>query len=268
MTITTAITPSGSEDPVVATPIPPDERELPQLSRRQIAKVWAAAALPMAALSWIVAPILARSFSGEAVWPRALLISLTFGVVWQGVLVLVLVVREQGSLRWPVLREALWLRAPRSPKSGRTGGRVWWVVLPLMLLMTAEEMLTLPVPGMRDIGEFFQSSAAEQFFHGAWGWYGLLAVMAVFNTFLGEELLFRGYLLPRMNGAFGRWDWLANGVLFGFYHLHTPWVIPASVCDAFVLAYPTKRYRSAWIGIAVHSAQSVFILIAGLALVL
>lgn len=25
----------------------------------------------------------------------------------------------------------------------------------------------------------------------------------------------------------------------------------------FILAYPTKRYRSAWIGIAVHSAQSV-----------
>jgi hypothetical protein len=29
----------------------------------------------------------------------------------------------------------------------------------------------------------------------------------------------------------------------------------------FTLAYPTKRYRSAWIGIAVHSAQSVFLAI-------
>ena len=29
--------------------------------------------------------------------------------------------------------------------------------------------------------------------------------------------------------------------------------------DLGVLAYPTKRYRSAWIGIAVHSAQSVVI---------
>jgi uncharacterized protein len=25
----------------------------------------------------------------------------------------------------------------------------------------------------------------------------------------------------------------------------------------FFIAYPTKRYRSAWMGIAVHSAQSV-----------
>jgi uncharacterized protein len=31
-----------------------------------------------------------------------------------------------------------------------------------------------------------------------------------------------------------------------------------NLLDTFILAYPSKRYRSAWIGIAVHSAQSVF----------
>jgi membrane protease YdiL (CAAX protease family) len=50
----------------------------------------------------------------------------------------------------------------------------------------------------------------------------VFAVFAVFNSFLGEELLFRGVLLPRMNAVFGRWDWLANGVVFGAYHLHQP----------------------------------------------
>jgi len=29
--------------------------------------------------------------------------------------------------------------------------------------------------------------------------------------------------------------------------------------DMFIVSYPTKRYQSAWIGIAVHSAQSVFV---------
>ncbi len=93
---------------------------------------------------------------------------------------------------------------------------------------------------------------------GSWGWFALLAAMLVFNTVLGEELLFRGFLLPRMNGVFGRRDWLANGVLFAVYHLHEPWVIPAGLLDTFIIAYPSKRYRSALIGIAVHSAQSVF----------
>jgi membrane protease YdiL (CAAX protease family) len=85
--------------------------------------------------------------------------------------------------------------------------------------------------------------------------------MFLFNTVLGEELLFRGYLLPRMNGAFGRGDWVANGLLFAGYHLHVPWAIPGTLLEMFTTAYPTKRYRSAWIGIAVHSAQSVFLAI-------
>ena len=46
-----------------------------------------------------------------------------------------------------------------------------------------------------------------------------------------------------------------------------PWVIPAALLDTFIISYPSKRYRSALIGIAVHSAQSVVILGATLALV-
>jgi membrane protease YdiL (CAAX protease family) len=90
----------------------------------------------------------------------------------------------------------------------------------------------------------------------------------VFNTALGEELLFRGVLLPRMQGAFGRWDWVANGVLFAFYHLHEPWLIPSSLVDIFALSYPSRRYRSALIGIIVHSSQSFLFLALLLSLVL
>jgi uncharacterized protein len=88
-----------------------------------------------------------------------------------------------------------------------------------------------------------------------------------FTRTLGEELLFRGFLLPRMNGAFGRGDWVANGLLFTAYHLLVPWAMPAQLFDTFILAYPSKRYRSAWIGTAVHSAQSVVLAILVLTLV-
>jgi hypothetical protein len=56
-------------------------------------------------------------------------------------------------------------------------------------------------------------------------------------------------------------------VLFAGYHLHMPWAIPTALLDTFILAYPSKRYRSAWIGIAVHSAQSIVIVALVLALV-
>src|SRR5205807_673187 len=113
-----------------------------------------------------------------------------------------------------------------------------------------------------------QSPTGHALLRGSWGWFAVLAALFVLNTVLGEELLFRGYLLPRMAGVFGRRDWLANAVLFGAYHLHMPWAIPASVCDGLIFAYGSKRYRSALVGIIVHSAQSVAFLMLTLLLVL
>ena len=244
-------------------------RALPQLKLRGIIAVWAAAALPMALLAWVGAPLLADHLSGPGALPRALILTLTAGLVWQGVLVMFLVRREQGTLRWSVLREALWLRAPRSPRTGRRGGRLWLIVIPLIVAFGIEELLPGPgAPATRDMGEFLGSHAGHTVLAGAWGWLAVLVVLWVFNTVVGEELLFRGYLLPRMNGVFGRRDWLANGVLFAVYHLHIPWAIPATLLDSFILSYPSKRYRSALIGIVVHSAQSVVLFGLVLALVL
>jgi CAAX protease family protein len=236
--------------------------EIPQYRLPAILAVWAAAALPMGALAWLVAPALADRLSGEGNLPlaKALLISLTVGLIWQFVLVLILVGREQRTLRWSTLREALWLRSPRSPRSGRRGGRVWLILIPLMVLFAAEEFIPdLFSPGGRDLPAFLASDAGQNFFSGNWAWFGLILVQLIFVSVLGEELLFRGLLLPRMNGAFGRGDWLANGVLFAVYHLHIPWAMLAALFDALIISYPTKTFRSAWIGIAVHSAQSVYI---------
>jgi uncharacterized protein len=245
--------------------------EIPQYRRLAILAVWAAAALPMAALAWLVAPAVADGLSGEGNVPmvKALTVCLTVGLIWQFVLVVALVRHEQRSLRWSTLREALWLRAPLSPRSGRVGGRLWLVLIPLIVAFAAEGFLPgPPVPNDRDLGAFLESDPGQSFLAGNWVWFGVMVVLWIFNTVLGEELLFRGLLLPRMNGAFGRGDWVANGVLFAAYHLHVPWVIPATLLDTFIISYPAKRYRSAWIGIAVHSAQSVFFAAIVLALVL
>jgi membrane protease YdiL (CAAX protease family) len=244
-------------------------RPIAQYSVGKTLSVWAAAALPMAALSWWIAPRLAGLIEGPEPFFQALWICMTVGLVWQFLLVIGLVWHEQRSLRWSVVREALWLRSPRSPKTGRTDRRIWLVLIPLAVFFYAERMIpTFDAPASRELGLFLGSDAGQAFFDGSWIWFGLVVLGVIFNTVLGEELLFRGLLLPRMNGAFGKADWVVNGLLFGGYHLHVPWVIPTALVDALVLAYPSKRYRSAWIGIAVHSAQSVFILAMVLGLVL
>jgi membrane protease YdiL (CAAX protease family) len=270
--------PQSSDDPQDAQSVHPltdrDEEldryaAVRQYSLAQILGVWAAAAVPMGVLAWVIAPWLSDRLGGDEPLAQALLILLTAGLIWQFVLVLILIRLELGTLRWSRVRDALWLRAPRDPRTGRVGGRVWLWLLPFLVLFYLEELvpgITGPLP--RDFGGFLDSDRAEVLFHGAWGWYAVTLVLAIFNTVLGEELLFRGVLLPRMKGVFGRGDFVANGVLFAVYHLHQPWVIPTGLVDIFALAYPSRRFQSAWMGIIVHSAQSVFLTVILLTLVL
>ena len=241
-----------------------------QYSLAQILGVWAAAAIPMAVLAWVVAPLLRDQLGGDEPLAQALLICLTVGLVWQFALVLILMWRELGTLQWPRLRDALWLLPPRDPKTGRVGGKVWWWAVLFVALGAIWALVPeIPGPSVRDFADFLDSDRGETFFEGAWAWFAVIVVLSIFNTVLGEELLFRGVLLPRMKGVFGKRDWIANGALFAVYHLHQPWTIPNSLVEGiFLEAYPSRRYQSAWMGILVHSLQSLFAIIVVLTLVL
>jgi uncharacterized protein len=244
----------GAADPIGAGPA------LRQFSRGGVAAVWAAAAVPMALLAWVVAPVVAGAGASPRRFAITLVAALTAGLIWQFVLVMLIVGREQHSLRWAVLRRVLWLERPAGP-GGQRGGRLWLWLIPCVLGFAALTMIPagpLAGPVNRNFGSFLGSAAGKAAFRGNWGLFALVLVLLVFNTVLVEELLFRGLLLPRMRGVFGRADWIANALLFGLYHLHQPWSIPSSVAVGMLTAYPTRRFHSAWFGIAIHSAQSVF----------
>ena len=51
-------------------------------------------------------------------------------------------------------------------------------------------------------------------------------------------MLFRGVLLPKMRGVFGKWDWVANSVLFGPYHMHVPLRIVHTAIGALAWTLP------------------------------
>src|SRR5215217_2502715 len=142
---------------------PPSERRSEQYSLAQILGIWAAAALPMGALAWVVAPLVAGQLDGPLALGRALVNLLTVGLIWQFVLVVVLVYRERGSLRWPVLKDALWLHSPRSPTTGRVGGRLWLILIPFVLLFAAEGAIpilsVIPPVASHDFNVFLGSEA-------------------------------------------------------------------------------------------------------------
>ncbi len=242
--------------------------------------IWAAAAIPMGVLGWIVAPALASNSQSPSL---VRLIVLTVGLIWQFVLVLILLYRETGTLRWSTIRQRLWLNTPRSPQTGEPRARLWWWMIPVFLLTAVFELAIggnldkvwvsffpfMAEPAGFSLGAAIGTPEAMAQMVGAWGTFAVFLVSAVFNTVLGEELLFRGLLLPRMAGAFGKWDWVMNGLLFGLYHLHQPWGILSSAIEGILLfALPSRYFRSAWFGIIPHSGQSVYfsILILGLVL--
>ena len=253
---------------------------IPQYAAGRIFAVWAAAALPMAALGWFVAPAL-QSNAGHPGFER--LGALTVGLVWQFALVAILLFREAGSLRWSAWRTRLWLGTPRSPGDDGPRRSLWWWIVPLVVVTAALELAISPmldrawvslVPAVAEPSGFSMNGAlssadARARLVGAWDVWGLYAISALFNTVLGEELLFRGWLLPRMAGVCGRWDWLVNGALFGLYHLHQPWGLVGNVVvGTLCFAWPSRHFRCAWFGIVAHSGQSVFFAVLLLGLVL
>jgi membrane protease YdiL (CAAX protease family) len=203
------------------------------------------------------------------------------GLVWQFVLSMIILYREEGNVRLGTISRRFWLNHPKSARSGETKKALWWWLIPLIVFVAAVEIglrSTLvnvwtgifpffAEPEGYDMAAMFTPELRAQLV-GAWGLLGLYLVSSLFNTFLGEEFLFRGVLLPKMEGVFGKWDWVANGVLFSFYHLHQPWGILATLLGDLTLAYSGKRFRSNWFPIIIHSGQSVFFLFLILGLVL
>lgn len=77
-----------------------------------------------------------------------------------------------------------------------------------------------------------------------------------------------GTCCPGWPAGSARWDWLANGLLFAAYHVHRWWGLPGILLNIFLYSWPAKRYRSALVSIAVHSTQSVVLVILVLPVVL
>jgi membrane protease YdiL (CAAX protease family) len=252
-----------------------------QYSLWQMVGIWLAAGISMWALGWLAYPAMSRGLPpAEAGLLRIRL--LTIGLIWQFVLSMIILYREEGNIRWATIRRRFWLNNPVSPTTGETNKRLWWWLIPLVALAALLEIAVAPLindlwtaalpalaePPGYDATALFETPEMQAQWVGAWGLLLQFLLLAVFNTFLGEEFVHRGVLLPKMASVFGRWDWVANGVAFGLYHLHQPWGIPGAALTGLVFAFAGKRFRSNWLPIILHSGQNVFFLFLILGVVL
>jgi membrane protease YdiL (CAAX protease family) len=175
---------------------------------------------------------------------------------------------EGRSLTWPVIRDRL--RLGRLPRHG------WWWVLALCVFnvvagiaagsalrrtptslhiytwpkefasfmatfgKTGNEFLGIPLPG-----------------HW-WVLFYYLVVMIVFNMF-GEELWWRGFILPRQELGQGRWTWVIHGILWDMFHIfyhQTAWTFIAFLPPMLAIAYVCQRLKNTWPGIVSHTVAN------------
>lgn len=248
-----------------------------QYTLGQVLGLWVTVSAPMGILAWIVFPALKDRVSMH---PDIFLwVLMIIGLMWQVFLSLAILYRETGTLNLGVIRQRTWRQKPRDPKTGQPNGRLWLWLIPIIILTAAIEFTVSPLLTnvWTTIFPFFAEPpgyslealmATPEQWVGVWYLLVLWAFQFVGNYLLGEEFFWRSVLLPKMEGVFGKWDWLANAVLFGAAHWGKPWHIPSGIVSGIIYAYPSRRFRSAWFGLILHGADGLFFLFLILGLVL
>jgi uncharacterized protein len=235
-----------------------------QYSLKKILIIWALSAIPMAILAFVVTPILIPiiGLAPAIVYWMAIIV----GLMWQFVLSILILKSEGYDLKWSAIHKRLKYQKPKNPKTGKSSNWLFLWTIPFILLsaLIQSGSIGLPdldnivVPFIKGLPQYDLSGLATPEYKGAWWILGLFLITMVFNYFLGEEFLYRGILLPKMNGVFGKWDWLANGALFGFYHLHKPHIIlSTALLFGFVFAFPAKYFQSSWMALIIHGLEGL-----------
>jgi membrane protease YdiL (CAAX protease family) len=144
---------------------------------------------------------------------------------------------------------------------------------PTALLLTAIPALSPPdfFPPWLKPGASFDLAPFAGFIGapvaGNWRVAALFVILLAFNIF-GEELWWRGYILPRQEMAHGRWAWAVHGVLWLLWHLaFYPWQVFALLPICLAIPFIAQRRQNTWPAILIH-AQNAAVLLLVLALVL
>ena len=71
---------------------------------------------------------------------------------------------------------------------------------------------------------------------------------------MGEEILWRGIILPRQEIAFGKKAWVINGLGWALFHIAFGWKHLLTLLPIlFILPYVVQRRKNTWMGVIIHA---------------
>jgi membrane protease YdiL (CAAX protease family) len=82
-----------------------------------------------------------------------------------------------------------------------------------------------------------------------------------FLNIAGEELWYRGWMLPRQEAAFGRGAFLVNGLMFTFQHFLYPWNFLVLLPGVLFVVWVVQRRRNTWLTIIQHGLMNLVLFV-------
>jgi membrane protease YdiL (CAAX protease family) len=223
----------------------------------------------------IPAAVFSASILGLLPWMmrRGVAPLVIFNVTFGGPLALMLAaalvaVRREGQAgSWAALRRRMRLE-PMGPSGWAwTAALCAFALLPFSLVawmrpwLVQVHLYTRPDEFSRFMGMFTGGAHVFLGIPLAGQWWVLayyIAMLMVLNIG-GEELWWRGYILPRQERALGAWAWVVNGTLWAAFHIFyhsTLYSFAAQLPGTLAVAFVCQRTRSTWPGIIGHTVMN------------
>ena len=161
--------------------------------------------------------------------------------------------------------------------------RKYWVLIPVIfiLILALNESLAWTIPKLSGWQGFAPAESAPEIFRDPYEslssgtptfmdvplrpanwWLIPFWLIWVVGGVMGEELVWRRYVLPRQEATYGKWAWLINGTLWNIpFHWYT-------LSNLFSdMPFCVQRIKNTWFAIIIHAmmiSMAYVIILAGI----
>lgn len=126
-------------------------------------------------------------------------------------------------------------------------GGIGAIALCSVIIMKLLELIVGSIDSQPPFMSFEPLSAGRYWILLIWFPYWLL------NIF-GEEIFWRGVLLPRQEVVFGGQTWLIHGFCWGVFHIAFGWQLLLTLLPIlFIQSYVVYKRQNTWLGVFIHA---------------
>jgi membrane protease YdiL (CAAX protease family) len=222
---------------------------------------------------YVIMPLLARY--GLPIFYNYFLVYATLPMLALIVAAIVAYRREGNVMAWPELKSRFRLN--------KMDGRSWLWAIGLMLFMfLSASLLSFAARWLASFRffappDFWPAELKPTAASGAaitaipselmgvplaGNWWVLIFMLAslVIATF-GEELWWRGIILPRQELAHGNRTWIIHGLLWTAFHSFAPWNLISILPGCLALSFVTQRLKNTWPAVIAHGLANGLLVI-------